>query len=115
MRTTETIRTGANATSADVGRLWRTLTHDYIPDLRLELVPQVADDDQVVIKLELVSAGLDPKTGQACVNIWARRQFVSQLHLISSGSLFDLLIVGYRQIDDFFQYGASCAPARRDR
>jgi len=113
MRTTETIRSGANATSADVARLWRTLTTEYIQDLRVELALQVADDDQLVIRLQLVSAGLDPKDGSLCKNIWASRQFASQLHLISSGSLFDLLIVGYRQIDDYFHYGEPCAPLRR--
>jgi hypothetical protein len=112
MRTSESIRSGANATSADCARLWRTLTGEYISDLQVELVPQVVDGDQLVIRLQLVSAGLDPKDGSPCKNIWAARSFASQLNLISSGSLFDLLIVGYRQIDDYFRYGEPYAPPR---
>jgi hypothetical protein len=113
MRTSESIRTGQNATSDDCARLWRTLTTDYIPDLRIETTFLFGEEAPFGIMIELVSPGLDPEDGEPCINIWSMRSFWNPLHLISWGGLFDLLIVGYRAIDEYFRIGDTVAPPRR--
>jgi len=113
MRTTDQLRTGQNATADDCARLWRTLTHEYISDLEIKFVFLEQGGDPFGLRLELVSVGLDPRDGTECVNVWSSKSFFNPLHLISWGGLFDLLISGYRQIDDYFRYGEVSAPARR--
>jgi hypothetical protein len=109
----EALRTGQNATADDCARLWRTLTTEYIQDLRVEFTFLLNGDAPFGIQLDLVSEGLSHETGEACLNVWSTKKFWNPLHLISWGGLFDLLIVGYRQIDDYFRYGKSCAPVQR--
>lgn len=113
MRTTDTIRTGQNATSDDCARLWATLTTEYIPDLKIEMNFEFKGEPPFGITLELVSPGLDPDTGEVCVDIWSTRSFWNPLHLITWGGLFDLLIQGYRRIDEYSRIGTPVAPPRR--
>jgi len=114
MRTSETVRTGQNATADDCARLWSTLTKEYIPGLRIELVVLSPADSAVGMKIELVDDCAMHPDGSRLVHVWSSRTFFNQLNLISSGSLFDLLISGYRAIDDYFTYGESYAPATRE-
>jgi len=114
MNTAESVRTGQNATLADCQRLWSTLTNEYIPGLRVQLTIILTDDGSPALQLELVDGPLISVDGSRRENVWAKRVFFNKLHLISIGPLFDLLISGYRAIDDFFTYGESYAPARRD-
>lgn len=114
MRTSETIQTGQNATAADCARLWLTLKKEYIPGLRIELTILSPADSQVGLQLELIDDCARHPDGAALVHVWSKRVFFNQLNLISSGSLFDLLISGYRAIDDYFTYGESYAPATRE-
>ncbi len=114
MNVQESVRTGQNATADDCGRLWSTLTKEYIPGLRVELRVLSFADAATGIKLELVDDCLAHPSGKRLVHVWASRTFFNPLNLISSGSLFDLLITGYRQIDDYFRYGESYAPATRE-
>jgi len=113
MNTAETVRTGQGATLADCARLWSTLTNEYIPGLRVQLTIILTADGSPALQLELVDGPLISTDGSRWENIWSRRVFFNQLHLISVGPLFDLLISGYRVIDDFFRYGESYAPDRR--
>lgn len=114
MRTSETVRTGQNATADDCARLWLTLTKEFIPGLRLELRILAPADEAVGMQLELVDDCARHPDGSVLVHVWSKRTFFNQLNLISSGSLFDLLISGYRAIDDYFTYGESYAPATRE-
>lgn len=114
MRTSETVQTGRNATADDCARLWLTLKKEYIPGLRIELTILAPADSAVGMKLELVDDCARHPDGSTLVHVWSSRQFFNQLNLISSGSLFDLLISGYRAIDDYFTYGESYAPATRE-
>jgi len=43
--------------------------------------------------------------------VWSRKQFFSPLYLISHTQLFDLLIVGYRVIDEYFRTGKDRRPS----
>jgi hypothetical protein len=113
MRTSAQLRTGVGANADDCARLWKTLTTEFVSTLRLETTFLVNNEAPFGIMLELVSPGLDPEDGEDCVNIWAMQSFWNPLHLISWGGLFDLLINGYRRIDDYFRYGEQYAPARR--
>lgn len=113
MRTGMTVSNGQNATVEDCARLWSTLTGEYIPGLRVQLMIILTDDGSPAVQLELVDGPHRDIHGEEHLNIWATRVFFNPLHLISSGSLFDLLISGYRVIDDFFRYGEGYAPARR--
>jgi len=102
-----------NATTDDCGRLWRTLTHEYIPGLCIRVV--IIEDDQVgtAVRMECYDHGPKDAEGNYYDNIWAKSTFFNELHLISSSRLFDLLIVAYRRIEDFFAYGERYAPERR--
>jgi hypothetical protein len=115
MRTIDTVRTGQNATAADCGRLWQTLTTEYIRDLKINLVPLPDPDNLTGVKIEIISDGIDSLDGEVIDDVWASATFFNQLHLISAGSLFDLLITAYRRIDDYFTHGERFAPARRKR
>jgi len=101
------------ATTDDCGRLWRTLTHEFIPGLCIRVV--IIEDDQVgtAIRMECYDHGPKGADGHFYDNIWASATYFNELHLISSSRLFDLLIVAYRRIEDFFAYGESNAPERR--
>jgi hypothetical protein len=105
------MRTGA--TAGDCGRLWLTLTKEYIPDLRMLIVPVSELGEPTGIQIEVVSSGIRQKDGTPTEYVWASASFFNQLHLISSGSLFELLISAHRKIDDFFTHGDAFAPVRR--
>lgn len=99
-----------NASLGDCVRLFRTLTDEYIPGLRIEMIPALGVDNQPCVRVELVdyselrsSAGLDR-------SVWARKVFYSPLYLISHTQLFDLLIVGYRVIVEYFSTGKDNRP-----
>lgn len=101
------------ATAADCGRLWQTLTSEFIPALRLEMrIVQVAEDADY-ISIEVVDDSLETLDGSLLVNIWASREFRNGLYLISVGQLFELLISAYAGIEQYFRLGESFAPVRR--
>jgi len=102
-----------NATTDDCGRLWSTLTEEYIP--RLEILLRFEQDREfgTIARLELVDDGPVGPDGVIHQNVWAVDVIYNQLHLISSSRLFDLLIRGHKQIDDFFTHGERFAPVRR--
>lgn len=104
-------RTGA--TAADCGRLWSTLTTEYIQHLRLEIRMITTPNDQTYLSIEVVDDSLVTLDGAECVNIWASREFRNGLYLISVGQLFDLLIEAHRKIDGFFRLGTPSAPTLR--
>jgi len=110
----QSVQTGQNATADDCARLWSTLTKEYIPGLRVELTILAFVDGASGIKLELVDDCVTHPDGSRLVHVWSSRSFFNRLHLISSSALFDLLISGYRQIDDYFTFGESYAPATRE-
>lgn len=65
------------------------------------------------MKLELIDDSAVSVDGREMVNVWSTKTFGNQLHLISEAQLYDLLIVGYRQIERFFEHGEAFAPSRR--
>ena len=102
------------ATSDDCGRLWSHLTSEYIPELKILLNIRQDSVGKGYLTMSLESAGYDAKTGKPCVDVWANSTFFNELNLISSERLFDLLIIGHRRIEDYFAFGESCAPVRRE-
>lgn len=102
-----------NASADDCARLWTTLTTEYIPGLRLEITPRTNPAGQSFIQIEVLDDSLETIDGEALVNVWSCREYQNGLNLISVGSLFDLLIVAYRNIEAFFEYGTPSAPTRR--
>lgn len=101
------------ATAGDCGRLWLTLTKEYIPDLRMSIVPLVDDSGPTGIKIEVVSDGVYDQSRGQVEDVWASASYFNQLHLISAGSLFELLITAHRRIDEYFRLGESHGPIRR--
>lgn len=99
-----------NATLDDCVRLWSTLTQDYIPGLRIEMIPGKNPQGAGVIVVELVDYAKLGDAGEIDRSVWARKQFFSPLYLISHTQLFDLLIVGYRVIDEYFSTGVDRRP-----
>lgn len=103
------------ATAADCGRLWHTLTQEFISDLRVELRIFRSPADLTYLTLEVVDDSLETLDGSPLVNIWASKEFQNPLYLISAGQLFDLLISAYDSIEAYFKNGTPSAPARRRR
>jgi hypothetical protein len=101
------------ATAADCGRLWQTLTKEFIPGLRLETRIVQVEEDAAYISIEVVDDSLESLDGHQLVNIWASREFRNGLYLISVGQLFELLISAYRALELYFENGTPSAPARR--
>jgi hypothetical protein len=102
---------GGVATLADICRLWSTLTTDYIPGLRIELIPRSQDRSSEFVVAELVDYSEVPEPGGTMRSVWSSREFYSPLYLISHTQLFDLLIVGYRNIEAFFAEGKDHRPS----
>lgn len=71
------------------------------PDGVSYLVVEVVDDSCISID------------GEACVNLWASKEFRNGLYLISVNQLFDLLIKAYRAIEAYFSFGSTNAPTLR--
>lgn len=101
----------ALATLADINRLWDTLTTEYIPGLRIELTPTRSKEGFDFVLVELVDyseAALLPGKWRS---VWSKREFRSPLYLISHSQLFDLLISGYKVIDEYFSTGKDNRPS----
>lgn len=99
-----------NATLDDCVRLWTTLTSDYIPDLRIEMIPGSMPEQLNHIRIELVDYATLAEGQPPHRSLWSRKVYVSPLYLISYNQLFDLLITGYRVIDEFFRTGKDNRP-----
>lgn len=112
MSTSLNLAHATNATLDDCVRLWTTLTDDYIPGLKIELIPGKNDQGAVNVVAELVDYAQLDSDGPPDRSVWARKQFFSPLYLISHTQLFDLLIVGYRVIDEYFRTGNDRRPPR---
>jgi hypothetical protein len=102
----------ASATLDDCVRLWSTLTSDYIPGLRIELKLERDGDLQPVIFLELCDYSTLTSSPELARSCWSSRPFRSALHSISVGQLFDLLITGYRVMEQYFTTGEDNRPRR---
>jgi hypothetical protein len=102
-------------TASDCARLWSTLTTEYIPGLRIEVRILESATGQVYLSVEVVDDSLESLNGSPLVNIWASREYVNPLYLISRDQLFDLLIVAYRTLDGYFTNGTPSAPTRRPK
>lgn len=98
---------------SDCWRLMRSLQREYIPGLRVEVSWYEIGRDLHGMKVELLDDSAMTLDGQQLVNVWSTKTFGNQLHLISEAQLYDLLIVGYRQIEKYFEHGEAFAPARR--
>jgi len=99
--------------SGDCFRLFRTLQREYIPGLRVEVNWYEFGNKLYGMKIELLDDSAMTLDGGQLVNVWSTKTFGNQLHLISEAQLYDLLIVGYRAIERFFELGEAAAPVRR--
>jgi hypothetical protein len=99
----------------DCFRLMRSIQRGWVPDARVEISWYEFGDKLYGMKAELISDSAVVIDGCNYLNIWSTKTFGNQLHLISSGQLYDLLIVGYRAIEKYFEEGEAFAPARRVR
>lgn len=106
-------RVPTGATADDCARLWSTLTTEYISNLRIEV--RILQDRSAItyISIEVVDDSLETLNGSPMVNVWASREFVNPLYLISRDQLFGLLIDAYRAIEGYFRNGTPSAPTRR--
>jgi len=67
------------------------------------------------ISIEVVDDSLESLNGSPLVNIWASREYVNPLYLISRDQLFGLLIDAHRTIEGYFRDGTPSAPTRRPK
>ena len=110
MSTSNRLAPATNATLDDCVRLWMTLTVDYIPGLKIEMIPDVTTEGANQIRLELVDYATLKEGEEKHRSVWSIKRFYSPLYLISYNQLFDLLIVGYRVIDEYFRTGKDLRP-----
>lgn len=99
-----------SATLDDCARLLTTLRADYIPGLKIEIDFELGERSSGAMVLRLVDEVHSIEDPQLARSVWSELHFYNQLHLISCGSLFDLLIVGYRVIDRYFTTGVDNRP-----
>jgi len=91
----------------------RSIQRGWITDARVELSWYEFGNQLHGMKAELISDSAVVIDGNNYLNIWSSKTFGNQLHLISSSQLYDLLIVGYRAIERYFEQGEAFAPERR--
>lgn len=115
MSTSNGARIPVGATADDCARLWSTLTTEYITSLRIEVRIMQNQVGVTYIGIEVVDDSLEHLNGSPLVNVWASREYVNPLYLISRDQLFGLLIDAYRMIEDYFRSGTPSAPTRRPR
>lgn len=101
--------------SPDIGRLWLTIKQDLVTDCEIVIRPVTFQGDQTHLFLELISPSLLVVGGKETVFVWSAKTFTNPFHLITTGQLFDLLIVGYRAMEKYFERGEAFAPTRRER
>lgn len=111
MSTHKALPREVSATLDDCVRLWDTLTIDYIPGLKVEVIPVRDRNNKSCILVELVDYSHGQTISSMQRSVWAVRQFASPLYLISHAQLFDLLISGYRVIDEYFSTGKDNRPS----
>lgn len=110
MSTTPPLGFVPTASLGDCVRLFHTLTDEYIPGLRIEMIPALGVDGQPCVRVELVDYAQLHYPVSLDRSVWARKVFYSPLYLISHTQLFDLLIVGYRVIVEYFSTGKDNRP-----
>lgn len=100
-------------TPADCHRLISAIRKDFIPGVYVRLDWYGFGSGLHGLKAELVDESAHSVSGQKVLNVWATKTFGNQIHLFSEAQLYDLLIVGYRAIERFFEQGEAAAPTRR--
>jgi hypothetical protein len=110
MSTSENLVPARSANIGDCVRLWSTLTGEYIPALRLELEFLESEHGHTGIRVMVCDYSTLTNPPEIHKSIWAIREFYNPLHLISISQLFDLLIVAYRTIDEYFVNGKDNRP-----
>jgi hypothetical protein len=88
-----------------------TLTTDFIPGLRVELVPHHDPAGNASVDVEVCDYATLTVGDDIHRSVWARKRFASPLYLISHTQLFDLLITSYRVMDEFFATGKDNRPS----
>lgn len=83
----------------DVSRLWTYLTKEWITDLQLVLYPRTSSGGHAIVELALISPRFRREDGHPYLHTWASKEFSNTGYMISWGQLYDLLIVGYREIE----------------
>jgi hypothetical protein len=111
MSTLRNLPPATNGTLDDCARLWTTLTTEYIPGLRVEMTLCQDASGKPYIAVDLCDYSTLTLITFEGRSLWARKLFFNPLHLISYGQLFDLLITGYRVIDEYFATGKDNRPS----
>lgn len=102
-------------TQDDCGRLLLHLQTDYIRGLRLEVGFYDLGRAGRGLKLELIDDSAAAINGEELVNVWATKTLGQRISNISMAEIYDLLMMGYRVIDKYFELGEAFAPARRQK
>ena len=87
-----------NAGPDDVARLWETIQNEFPWQVRIEILPRQVERSSACVAVQLVSPLDSEGTAVEGCEVWATKDFYSPLYLISWNQLFDLLIVGYRNL-----------------
>lgn len=102
-------------TQDDCARLLAHLRKDYIPALRIEVEFYEVGKAGPGLKLEVIDESAAAVNGKEVVNVWAAKTFGQRIRNFTTADLYDLLMIAYRTIDRYFEYGEASAPVRRSR
>lgn len=115
MSMTKSSLPSSGPSAPDIGRLWSTIKQDLVTDCEIVIRPITAAAGETHLVVELISPTLTAANGENWVFVWSAKTFANPFHLISTGQLYDLLIVGYRCMERYFEQGEALAPTRRPR
>jgi len=104
------VRAATGATPDDIARIWHTLIDEYIPNLKIEVIPKAERGVQPYILVQVVDYALSEGTDGPSRSVWSEREYHSPIYLISHNQLFDLLITAHRVMDEFFTTGVDNRP-----
>lgn len=90
---------GQGPVLSDVVRLWSHLTTEWVTDLAINLRPGMNNDGTPFLELRLVSFRFADEAGGAYIHCWASRRYSGVDYKGSYNQLYDLLIVGFREIE----------------
>jgi hypothetical protein len=83
----------------DVARLWVHIKTEWVTDLAIRLEPGQHLDGTPFLELRLESERFSDQRGGQYTHVWSRRRFSGVDYRGSYNQLYDLLIVGFREIE----------------
>lgn len=82
----------------DIARLWNTITTELVVDAHIDIIPVMGGGAGPFLSVRVMSLRYSDREPKGYMHIWAAKTFSSTGYYITWGTLFDLLIVAYREM-----------------